>query len=323
MTEQETAAPTEGSSEDISLSEAISQIQEEPEATETVEAAPAEGSEPANQKAADTKEDENLDAAEEEKSPYSKAFTVLKKREKALTAKEKQIEEMEKRFTPLMHAEKLLRDDPAEFFTKALEAIAPENHGELLEEAFTKLSMKVLGVDAPKDMQEQSQFKKLQRELESYKAEQARKEQEREDAIQMAQYEAKLATAHAQIKTSLDREKFPYLVSQEESAPEEVVWQLISQDYEANLAAGKEEYQPMSIEEAASLADEHFKNVAQKWAKLVPPPPTPPQVTNGNKTKPPATLTQAQTSKAPVRARSEDTEAERLKRALELIKEQP
>lgn len=258
---------------------------------------------------------------EEEKTPYSKSFNQLAKREKAITAKEAEIADREKRYAPLMNAEKLLREDPADFLVQALEALDPENHSVMLEEAFTKLSMKLLGVEAPKELQEQSQYHKLQREFENYKKEQARKEQEKEEQLTNAQYSAKVSQAHSQIRSNLDPAKHSFLMNQDEWKPEALVWEIISHDYETNLAAGKENYQPMSIEAAAALANEHYQNVAQKWARMVSPPPTPNPATNGNKTKTTATLTNAMASQAPARQRIDsDSEEERIRRALELIK---
>jgi hypothetical protein len=231
---------------------------------------------------------------------------------------------MEKRFTPLIAAEKSLREDPAEFFTRALEAISPDNHAELLEEAFTKLSMKVLGVDAPKDMQEQSQIKKLQRELEAYKVEQSRKEQEQQEAVEEARHKAKEATALSEIRTLLTEDKHKLLMNNGEMDPAQMVYEAATRTIlENNLEITSKEEAIEVITAVADYLEEEYKNVAQKWAKLVSPQPTPTQAPNGTKTKPPATLTQVQTNKAPVRTRSEDTEAERLKRALELIKDQP
>lgn len=229
--------------------------------------------------AATEEEEVEEEEVEEEKAvtestKFSKAFNALTKREKEVALLENQLKEKTSLLEKADAAAINFKKDPVAFIKNQLAFFhgGEDKVDAAFEELYNTLSMHILGVDAPKEYQEANQYQKLQREFESYKEQQAREKREAEERELELQRSVKVTKAQADIKAELSsiQAEIPFLINQQEQDPGELVWELVWANYQDQLTAGVANPQPMSVREAAELANTHYQKVAQKWASIIP-----------------------------------------------------
>jgi len=322
--------------------------QEAVETIETVETAEALSDEPTAETLAllnrDTPTEEVTEEVQEaapvveeteetikEDTRFSKAFTKLSKKEKELALREDKLKVVSANAERLEAAAANYSSQPVDFIKAQLTALTGSDDPGVVEGAFQELyeamTMHVLGVDAPADLKEQSQYNKLQRDFENYKNEQQTEKTRLEEAAMEAERETKVTQAQSRIASELSeaKEEFPYLLAQKDEDPGELVFEIVWQDYNAQLQAGTPGAVPMTIQQAALKANTHFQAEAQKWAALIPSAPTTETQPTGqpatNRPGNSKTLNNNRASVAPTRDAStyiEDDEESKL-RAAELL----
>lgn len=267
----------------------------------------------------------------EEDSRFSKAFTQLSRKEKDLAIREEKLKDVSQKLEEVQQAAENFSSQPVEYLKAQLAIFSGNDDPEAINKAFgdmyETLTMHMLGVDAPSEMKEQNQYQKLQRDFETYKQEQESEKTRLEEEALESQRSVKVTQAQTKIKTQLveAKESFPYLLAQGEQDPGELVFEVVWQDYNQQLENGVAEPAPMSIEEAASKANTHFQQIAQKWASIIPSAPTTTTPSTGqpatNRPGNSRTLTNSKASVAPTREAStyiDDDEESKL-RAMELL----
>lgn len=211
-----------------------------------------------------------------EDARFSKAFTELSRKEKDLASREADLKTVSSSLEQLSVAAGKFKDQPVDFIKAQIRAFAKSDDPEVVDSAFRDLyesmTMHVLGADAPEEMQEQSRYNKLQREWDSYKREQEDKQHNLEAKALNAERTGKVEAAKSNIRAELNTKatNFPYLMGQKEAEVGEVVYEAVWQDYNNKLNAGEKDPTPMSVEEASTLLNSHYQDIAQRWASLVP-----------------------------------------------------
>ena len=130
--------------------------------------------------------------------------------------------------------------------------------------------MHVLGADAPKEMLEQSQYSKLQKEFDAFKASQVSERQKLEADALASQQNATITRAQSTIQSQLSesKESYPYLMAQQEESPGELVFEVVWADYNKQIQKNIPNPKQITIEAAAEQANAYYKEVASPaWAK--------------------------------------------------------
>lgn len=209
-------------------------------------------------------------AADDDK--YSRAFSKLSKREKELRARESELKDQVAVVQRMDEAFQLYHTDPVRYFKAQLEYIhgSPEAAQDAFAELYNQLTLDVLGVEAPSDLKEGAQYRKLQRELEQFKRQ--HEDEKRQSQLEAAQAQAQSTIARAksniQVELAGHAQEFPFLVGQQEYDPAELVYQIIYRDWEDQHAQGVESPVALDRFEAAARADAFFREQAERWSEL-------------------------------------------------------
>jgi hypothetical protein len=180
-------------------------------------------------------------------------------REKSLTEREAKLAEREKQLAP--HRERYV-DKPALTIRDLVkEWTGAETDDEVKDEVadlITELSDSVLGLPVSAELKNRTESRRAIRQVKSYKADLSRREQALADeraAAEQKQREAAAAAAIGERLRAAAADKYPHLMAEDE--PHAIVWDVIK-----TKASREPEWQP-NWEEAATLANEHFKKVHQ------------------------------------------------------------
>lgn len=223
--------------------------------------------------AEDAAEDE---PAEEKTDRYSQALKKLSRKERELAAKEAEIKERYSRIENVEKHAEAYRSDPLGVLRSMVGALEDTDDESVIDDAIVdlhnKLTMEILGIDAPPELKEASQYEKLQREFERYKQEQEAKERhlqeeaERMQALQQRQQNINMVGNFL----AEQKDQYPVLLNHPDYDAPSLVYQTIEADYMSQLEAGIESPKELTIDEAAASIEEQLRNEAQKWASLFP-----------------------------------------------------
>lgn len=267
-----------------------------------------------------TGEEEEEASKEEEPTPeetirFSKQWTKLAKAQKELEEEKASMKDGKAIIQKIQEASKQYHDDPVAFIRSELAAFADSDDEAAIdgafEELFSAMAAHMLGEDAPEGMKEQSEYQKLQRRISEFEQRQLTEKQQIEQQRRQALEEQQIAQFKINAKASLleAKDSYPFLFAQTDNAPEELVYQLIEQDYKARQQAGEENPKILTLQDATDQIEDYLKNEAHKWAALIPSATrdTPKKPTGRKESNRPGssrTLTNSGASSAPTRERN-------------------
>lgn len=198
-------------------------------------------------------------AAPAQEATQSRAALQLELREKAIAERETKIAEYEATMGPqreryLDRSAQTIRELVKEWTGAASDDEVKDEIADLI----TELSDNVLGLPVSSELRTRTESRRAIRQVKSYKADLNRREQvlaERQAAEEQAVRERNAAGAIAERLRSVPADKFPHLMAEDD--PHAVVWDVIK-----TKASREPDWQP-NWEEAATLANDHFKKVHQ------------------------------------------------------------
>lgn len=280
---------------------------------------------------ADDADQEQEEAVDEKAERYSQALKKLSRKEKEIAAKEAEIKERAHQIEVLEKRAENYREDPIGFMKSMIGSLNNTSDedaiNEHLEDFYNQFTMHLLGADAPAELQEASNYQKLQREFEKYKREQEMEKLTQEEQRKELELQARKQEAINVVSSALtsQADKFPVLLAHPDYDAPSLVYQAIEQDYMAQIRAGNDSPTELSIDEAAEAIEAQLRQEAQKWASFISTDSRKPSTGQPARNRPTAkSLNQNNTVAAPARTSQDayiEDDEESVNRAIAMIRE--